>query len=361
MDRRFQKIAKLTLACLSVVMVAVIGAGLGYRAYRHHIIAKATAIDLAIGIDETFFTMIGGIDQWISIRGQQRDNPVLLLLHGGPGFALSPLPRNFLFNWTKDFTVVQWDQRGAGKTFGKSGPLDPSVTIARMVLDGLDVAEFVRGKLHTPKIVLVGVSWGSNLGVQMVKAQPDLFYAYVGTGQTVNQHKSRPLSYAELLTDAHARNDRQAIRELEANGPPPYNSTAKATVHTKWANAYEPGLPSRWGLLSIILFDSDAGVRDLRDYGRGVADSQEHFREAVEATDLGAIGTDFALPFFVFQGALDRVTPVQPVQAYVDSITAPQKELMLIPNAGHNVIATRSDEFLSLLVQRVRPLALPSP
>jgi pimeloyl-ACP methyl ester carboxylesterase len=235
------------------------------------------------------------------------------------------------------------------------------VTIARMALDGLEVTEFVRRKLHSPKIVLVGVSWGSNLGVQMVKAQPDLFYAYVGTGQAVNQHKSRPLAYAELLADAHARNDRQAIRELEANGPPPYDSTAKATVYTKWANAYEPGLPSRWGLLSIILFDSDAGLRDLRAYVRGLADSQEHFHEAVEATDLAAIGMDFTVPFFVFQGALDRVTPVNPVQAYVDSITSPQKELVLIPNAGHNVIATRSDEFLNLLVQRVRPLAIQSP
>jgi pimeloyl-ACP methyl ester carboxylesterase len=114
-------------------------------------------------------------------------------------------------------------------------------------------------------------------------------------------------------------------------------------------------------MMSVVLLDSDAGLRDLRDYARGVADSQKHFREAVEATDLPAIGTDFAIPFFVFQGAIDRMTPVEPVRAYVDSITAPRKRLVLITNAGHNAMVTKSDEFLSLLVQLARPLAIQSP
>jgi len=361
MRSRIWKFAKLTLLCLSALVLVLAGGGLAYRAWRHHDLARATAIDPAKGIDESFFTEIGGIDQWIGIRGQNRDNPVLLILHGGPGIALSPLPRDFLFRWTKDFTVVHWDQRGAGKTFGRSGPVDASVTVGRMVLDGIEVVEHIRARLHKPKVVLVGLSWGSNVGVQMVRARPDLFYAYVGTGQAVNQRKYRPLAYEQLLADARERNDRRAIHELEANGPPPYDSIAKATVHTKWANAHEPGQPSTGRLLSAVLFESDAGPRDLRDYVRGIVTSQDHFRDAVEATDLASMGTDFAVPFFVFQGAMDRVTPAKPVREYVDSIRAPRKELVLIPNAGHNVMATRSDEFLSLLNQRVRPLAMQSP
>jgi pimeloyl-ACP methyl ester carboxylesterase len=181
----------------------------------------------------------------IGIRGRKRDNPALLILHGGPGFAMSPTPRNFLYTWTNEFTVVHWDQRGAGKTFGRSGALDPTVTIERMVSDGLEVAEFVRKKLSQPKIVIVGISWGSMLGVQMAKARPDLFYAYVGTGQAVNRGKYRALAYSELLAEARARNDQQAIGELAANGPPPYDSIARSMVHTRWANAYEPGQSSR--------------------------------------------------------------------------------------------------------------------
>ena len=109
-----------------------------------------------------------------------------------------------------------------------------------------------------------------------------------------------------------------------------------------------------------MLFESNAGPLDLRDYARGVEQSQDHFREAVEATDLLSIASNFAIPFFVFQGALDRVTPVAAVKTYVDNITAPKKELVIIPDAGHNVVVTKSDEFLRLLVERVRPLGLAS-
>jgi len=360
MSRTIRKRAVRTVVTLLVIILVLPAGGFLYRAYRHRALAKATKIDPAKGVDDGLFAPIGGIEQWISIRGQDRDNPALLILHGGPGYALSPLPRSFLFRWTGEFTLVEWDQRGAGRTFGRSGPLEPGVTIERMVLDGLEVAEFVRGRLRKPKVVLLGVSWGSNIGVQMAKARPELFYAYVGTGQSVSQHKYRSLAYAQLLADARARNDSLAIRELEANGPPPYDSIARASVHTKWANAYEPGQPSRWDLLSTALFESDAGIGELRDYARGVADSQDHFRQAVEASDLSAIGTGFAVPFFVFQGAQDRVTPVEPVRAYVDSLNASPKQLVLIPNAGHNAVVTKSDEFLSLLVRWVRPLAAPS-
>jgi pimeloyl-ACP methyl ester carboxylesterase len=110
-------------------------------------------------------------------------------------------------------------------------------------------------------------------------------------------------------------------------------------------------------LLSTVLFDSDAGIVDLRNYIRGLTSSQDHF----EGEDLPSLGPDFAIPFFVFQGARDNVTPVAPVKEYFDSITAPHKEMVLIQNAGHNALATKSDEFLSLLVQRVRPLTVQSP
>ena len=360
MGRRIWKIVKLTVLGALAFSAVVIAAGLSYRAYRHHEIARATAIDPVKGIDEEPFARIGGIEQWIGIRGQNRDNPVLLLVHGGPGLATSPFPRDFLFTWTHDFTVVRWDQRGAGKTFGRSGAVDGSVTVERMVQDGIEVADFARARLHKPKVVLVGHSWGSSLGVRMARARPDLFYAYVGTGQSVNQGKYKTLARAQLLAEASSRNDQQAIAELTAIGPPPYDSTTKALVHTKWANRYEPGQPSTWGLMSFVLFDSEAGFSDLRDYVRGIGSSEDHFRAAIAADDLPSAGRDFSMPFFVFQGAADNVTPVPPVRAYVDSITAPHKELVLIPKAGHNVMATSSGEFLKLLVDRVRPLSTPA-
>ena len=118
-----------------------------------------------------------------------------------------------LHQWTRDFTVVTWDQRGAGKTYGRSGPLGAGVTIDRMVQDGIEVAEFLRFRMRKSKIVLVGLSWGSMLGVKMARARPDLFSAYVGTGQSVNQCKYKRIGYEQVLAEAHRRNNSQAIRE----------------------------------------------------------------------------------------------------------------------------------------------------
>jgi pimeloyl-ACP methyl ester carboxylesterase len=226
-----------------------------------------------------------------------------------------------------------------------------------MAQDGIEVAEFIRARLRKPKIALVAISWGTTLGIRMARARPDLFSAYVGSGQSVNQGRYRRVAYTQLLAEARTRNDRQAIAELEANGPPPYDSVAKAQVHTKWANRYEPGQPSRARLIGTVLFDSHASLTDLRDYMRGLSSSQDHFRDQVEREDVPSLGTTFGVPFFVFQGALDNVTPLAPVREYIESIAAPHKELVVIANAGHNAMATRSDEFLKLLLDRVRPIA----
>ena len=254
--------------------------------------------------------------------------------------------------------MVQWDQRGAGKTFGRSGPVGPDATVDRMVLDAAEVAEYVRTKLGKQRIILVGHSWGSILGVRLARTRPDLFYAYVGTGQVVNHADGQRIAYGQLKAEARNRGDRQAERELEAVGPPPYNSNDKALAITKWANKFEPGNPSNWTILSTVLFDSPATIEDFRDLIRGIRSSEDHFRGMAEEFDLRALGTDFAIPIFVFQGAVDNVTPNAPLRPYLDSLRAPHKELVLIPDAGHNAMLTRSHEFLGLLVGRVRPIAV---
>jgi pimeloyl-ACP methyl ester carboxylesterase len=357
MGRAIWRATKRVLLALGMLVVITIVGGLGYRAYRQHAIASATRIDPVQGVDEELFATIGGVEQWISIRGQNRNNPVVLLVHGGPGMAASFLPRDYFFSWTRDFTVVRWDQRGAGRSYGRSGPLAAGITIDRMSQDGIEVAVFLRAKLHKPKIVLVGLSWGSMLGAKIAHARPDLFYAYVGTGQAVNQGKFKKIAYERLLAEAARRHNDQAIRELNAIGPPPWDEGRKEGVHTKWATSFEPGQPSFRKGVSMVLFESPDGPLDFIHFARGLLSSDEYFREQVKVLDIPSFGTDFAIPFFVFQGAEDNVTPVAPVRDYVANIHAPRKELVLIPNAGHSVMATRSDEFLALLLDRVRPFA----
>ena len=133
------------------------------------------------------YVKIGGIDQWIQIRGEDRGNPVILFVHGGPGVSTIPISSGWQ-PWEKYFTIVQWDQRGTGRTFRMTGEsIAATMTLTQMTQDGVEVAEFLRAHLHKDKVILIGHSWGSFLGAHIAKQRADLFHAFVGTGQAVGK------------------------------------------------------------------------------------------------------------------------------------------------------------------------------
>ncbi|HEY3823044.1 MAG TPA: alpha/beta hydrolase [Bryobacteraceae bacterium] len=337
-------------------------AGFGWRMLRRHQIAEGMAIRTPNGIDERGFVRIGGVDQWITIRGQNRENPAVLLLHGGPGSPLSPLSEHFL-PWERDFTVIQWDQRGAGKSY-TTAPASPDIEL--MVSDGLEVSEYARRRLHRNRIILLGHSWGSVLGIRMIRARPEFFEAWVGTGQIVNMQKNEIAAYGRVIAKARAIGDTQAVQSLEKSGPPPYYDIRQMGIERRWAMQYEPGLRygplGPTGLFLELLTAPDYSLRDVSDFIKGVVNGDVFFGNSLNGplmrVDLPALGTDFPMPFFIIEGAEDDVTPVSLSQSYFDRITAPHKAFFLIPNAGHMALLTQSDTFLRLLDANVRPLAL---
>jgi pimeloyl-ACP methyl ester carboxylesterase len=345
------------LVGLVVILVVALASGLGYRAWRQYRAETAMTISAANGIDETTFLRIGNTRQWVSIRGQDRRNPVVLLLHGGPGASLGPMAPSFV-PWERDYVVVQWDQRGAGRTFGEAGRvLDPSLTIESIAADGTRVAEFLRSHLQQNKIVLVGWSWGSALGVHMIKTRPDLFSAYVGTGQVVNMKEGEALAYTRVLAKARMRGDADAVAELEQVGPPPYAALQELGVQRKWAAVYE-GYASNATLLFDALLAPRTSLADTYDFVSGLIQSQNHFfgpsmnGPFIDA-DLERLGLEFAVPIFVVQGTEDDYTPAAVSRAYVDGLSAPDKEFIPIDGAGHFAIVSRGDEFLAAMKTRL--------
>src|SRR5208337_4185039 len=204
-------------------LLAAVAVSLAFPTLPQSAAAQALPVRAPERIKEETFVRIGGIDQWITIKGNDRGNPVLLFLHGGPGDALTPIADAMFAGWEKDFTLVQWDQRGAGRTYGKSGPsIEPTMTVERMAQDGIEVAQFLAEHLNKKKIIIYGGSWGSILGIYMARARPDLFYAYVGSAQLVNTRKNEAASFARVLAMARASGDQQAITALTKIGPPPW-------------------------------------------------------------------------------------------------------------------------------------------
>jgi pimeloyl-ACP methyl ester carboxylesterase len=318
------------------------------------------AVQSPNGVDERKYVAIGGIQQWITIRGEDRSNPLLLFLHGGPGDCTSLWSYAAFRPWLKHFTVVQWDQRGAGKTLGKTGPgIAPTLTLDRLVQDGIELSEWLRKTEQRDKILLVGHSWGSILGVLIAKARPDLFHAFVGTGQVADPLTSYTVSHRELLEKAQAIGEEQAIRELQEVGPPPYRDGRGYGVQRKWSNLFEG---ANFFIASMVGFALSApGYRlsDFNHWSEGQVLSAERLVPASSQLEASALAGEFALPVFVIQGAEDFTTPTSLARAFVESIRAPRKEFIPIEGGGHFAVFMKSDVFLNELRSRVLPLVKP--
>ena len=351
----------LNIILLNALIFSVFTAHRSYKQTRNR---ESLAIRTSDGIDEGRFININGVEQWVRIRGEDRENPVILYLHGGPGAASSLFTWQYFarWGWEKSFTIVHWDQPGAGRTYAKAGKkIDPALTMTRISHDGIEVAKLIRSELRKDKIILVGTSWGSALGVQMIRLRPDLFYAYVASAQVTDKERDEAVAYEQVLAKARQQNNSSAITELEALGPPPYVTAQSFRVQRKWARHFE-GLPGNMTTLIHAIYTPGVGLGDFINWVSALEANEKHFRNSNLSDDwsrfdIRSLGRNFSLPLFFFQGADDDIAPLRQVQNYYEWIHAPQKQLIPIEGGGHSVDLLKGDIFLDLLKEHVRPLA----
>ena len=338
----------------ALIVIAFVARALLQR--RH---ARRAAIASANGIDEAGFVTIGGIAQWIAIRGEDRRNPVLLVLHGGPGAALSAVSYALFRDVEKHFTVAHWDQRGAGRTFGRNGRRGSGdMSIARLTLDGIEVAEHLCQTLKQKQVVLCALSWGSILALGMLTARPELFAAYVGTGQIVDMQKGETFAYESVLARARKGLMRPAIAALEWIGPPPFGGGKARRIWQQWLLDFAP--PSERRAMRemplLLLTAPRTGLGDVWNLVAGVFFSYARLFDALMAFQVTAQRLAFRMPMFFFQGSDDLQTPTKLVAEFADAIAAPRKELVLLEGGGHLVIRTMGARFAAELVARLRPI-----
>jgi pimeloyl-ACP methyl ester carboxylesterase len=220
-----------------VLMATSLTAGLLIqRRIRQAKMASRLVIHNANGIVEDCYVRIGGIEQWVGIRGEDRLNPVLLVIHGGPGSSYSiftPLLRS----WEKHFTLVQWDQRGCGKTFARTRPhATGRITMEQFIRDGIELAEYLRRRLKKDRLLLLASSFGSTFGLEMARRRPDLFYAYIGTDQNVGMGRGREQIHVELLERLRAAGLTKGTKAIERIGMDPTRWTHEDfTTVTQWS------------------------------------------------------------------------------------------------------------------------------
>jgi pimeloyl-ACP methyl ester carboxylesterase len=343
--------------CVAVGFPAV---ALIQRKLRQSKTAATLEIESSEGIMEERFVRIGGIDQWIGIRGEHQDNPVLLLLHGGPGCSYSIFTPH-LRPWEKHFTLVQWDQRGSGKTFSRMDPRGSAeISFEQLTCDAIEVAEYVQTRFRKDRIFLLASSLGSTFGVEVVRRRPDLFYAYIGTDQNVGMQRGRDDEHREVLLRLRALGFMQGVKVLQGIGPDPAGwSPEDYDAVARWTMKSDPqGFRRTMKLLkNAVWYAPGWTLKDIRAFVAGMRRTLEKLLPEIARYDAWKLGTRFEIPFFIFQGEKDVLTTPKLAEAFFDDVVAPIKRMVVIPDAGHFAAFMQPNQFLRELLVDVRPLA----
>ncbi len=335
------------------------------RAEATAIVADIRRVVTDTGVERLETVRIGGIDQWVSIRGHDRRNPVLLMLHGGPGWVSMPMSWYFQRGWEEYFTVVQWDQRGAGKTYRDNDPaqVGPTMTLERMVADTEEMAAWLRREFGKDRIFVLGHSWGSYLGLQLAKTRPDWLHAYIGVGQLTDAPESERRGWAFAFEQAARDGNTEAMAELRSVAPYAEGTQAVALadlmVQRRWLNHYGGMVHNRTGgqaEAAAIALSPEYTDADLATVWTANRFSMDRLLAEVLTLDLTRIDR-LEVPLLLLLGRHDHNVSSAVAAEWFDRVRAPSKRLVWFEHSAHEVLNEEPGKALVSLVQHALPIA----
>jgi pimeloyl-ACP methyl ester carboxylesterase len=289
-----------------------------------------------LALDYVDSLVLGNVPQWIAVRGQDAAAPLMLFLHGGPGTAQIMFTRKPQRELHRRFIVVNWDQRGAGKSYSRQLTAT-DMTIARFVLDAEELIAALLARFGQPKLFLVGHSWGSILGLKIAQRWPELLHAYVGMGQIVHMQRGEQISYRYTVDQASHRGHARAQRELRRIGPPPYRDLASAGVQRKWlyrftGATYAAGI---WRTLLRNVSLRDTSLGDIVKFARGTMFSLQSLEAEQMEIDFLSQPPELDVPVYFCCGRGDYTVPCALVVELCDVLEAPHKEIVWFERSAH--------------------------
>lgn len=337
------------------------------RADAVAIIAELRKIHTPEGIEVLEQVELGGVPQWISIRGRNRDNPVLLFIHGYAGDPMIGLSWAFQNPWEDYFTVVQWDQRGSGKNSATADreALRGTFTSDRLVGDAEELVAHLRERLGKEKVVVMAWSLGGVLGVHLAKRRPEWLHAYIGIGQV--SHNFLRALYDRTLEIAVAEGRAEAVAELKSltshveAAATPGQDPALWTIWN-WANRFDGGWYGKggWALyedLPLLApeYSQEATVAAW-DAMRWLAGDIAWLNNRWTTLDLRELRPRFEVPVLLFHGRYDLTPPIENARAYFDGIEAPHKHFVTFERSAHIPFIEEPGRFFMALLEHVLPL-----
>lgn len=316
------------------------------------------------GVQETYTVGLGGTRQVVNVRGADRSNPILLFIHGGPGAVEMPIAWAFQRPWEDFFTVVQWDQRGAGKSYLLN---DPNTIAATMTPDqyrddAIGLIEQLRARYGQRKVFVLGHSWGSIVGLSVAAKRPDLLHAYIGMGQIIDMRENERVGMAWTLAEARRRGDAEAVREVEVLRPYPDRgpfTIEQADGWRRWA--------IRYGALAAYRPDANFYLRAPRLSPEYTAADRQAWNDGAVLTvntlwprlaDLSFQGVRrLDVPVIMLLGRHDYVTPSSITQRWMADLSAPVKQVIWFEHSAHLPMIEEPGRTLKALLDHVRPLS----
>lgn len=335
------------------------------RAEAQEIVANMRRIVNENGVERLEAIEIGGVQQWVSIRGADRRNPVLLFLHGGPGYVQMPTAWHFTRAWEDHFTVVHWDQRGAGRTYANASDPDAmieSLSYERMVADTEEMIAWLRREFGKERIFVLGQSWGSMLGVEIARRHPEHLHAYIGVGQAADMMEGERRGYAWVLARARADNNAEAVAALEALAPyaettPP--STEHLLIQRRWLGHYGGVIYGRTNasdFTRVARLSPDYTDRDLELVWQGNERSVLRLFPELWAHNLNAV-TQLRTPVILLSGRHDYNVNSEVGAEWLARLDAPSKTIVWFEYSAHEPTSEEPGRALAALLTHVRPIA----
>ncbi len=348
---------------LSIILVAAaaITGLIAYRAYSETYTppllshgSKSIAFMEKVEVNES--------KQWIYVRGADRSKPLLLFLHGGPGATTTAHVRKFLPELEEKFVVIHWDQRGAGKSYA-AGSDRGSLTTQQMILDVGAISRKMLDRFKREKLFLMGVSWGTFLGIEAVKEWPDYYAAYFGAGQIVHQAEGEVLSYEYVRQEAKKANDDKALAILEKIGRPPYAENKVKSLNKqrnlllKFGGSFKnKHIQQQFADPSTIKQQPEYNFIDKINWVRGQYRSERLLGSDFRKVDFRNSAAHLKVPIFIIQGKHDMQTPTSLVRDYFEKLQAPEKELHIFEHSGHIPMVEEKERFLAILDRKISAL-----
>ncbi len=348
----------LIVLCVSGCLLFLFLGLLLFRMYLRY----STKIKTSNGISSLEEITLGDLKQWIFIRGTNQNNPVLVFLHGGPGVPLLGMSssRKYDKELIKYFTVVHWDQRGAGKSFKKDIPVH-SMTYDRFVEDCNELIEYLRKRFDTPKVFLVAHSGGTVIGIKTVHKYPEKIHAYVGVAQSIDGYDEQKVAYDFLLEQTEKAGDLNRYNTIKTIGPPPYNSPKKYLKLAGHIGHYGGFLADssfkqylKMGILMNYFITSPeySLLEGFRTFlNKGFDFTMNAIWEEYKNINLTKEIKSIKVPIYFFEGKYDMTTPIVLVEKFYDNLNAEKgKNFIIFENSGHLPMIEEKEKYEELLI-----------